>query len=273
MNNRPKIISLTVTAVIAAAVVLLLINGHLSVDRHQQKKWPPEKNFELIAENIEEPESFVSTYSSQADDIWEPQAEADDPGASDNDSDTPTATSHDLTTEGNAEGHDSKLTSTTKESDLKQKKEAKQGTTKPDDAAKLQAQREQRSKKNINDKLKNKFSGKGSGEGGKSDSKADGTKDNNGPGGNEPLSYSASINERPQSNELGWIKISVVVVEGGKVRPGSAEFHSGYGNAGKNAALRKDCLNRAYKCQFKRASNDTSPRTGIITFKWEDKKR
>lgn len=269
MDNRPKIISGIVTALLAILIIVLLVSWKLSVSLHKGQQWPPVKEFEVIAEDIEDPEAFVSTYSSSADDVWEEQAEIDDPGASDIDSEADTQTSHDLNSGGPQEGHHSNLTSTAKESPVKQKT-VKEGTTKPDDAARLEAERQQKAKKNIDDKLANKFSGTGKGEGGKTDPKADGTKNNNGPGGNEPLTYSVPVNKTPRSTELGVIRINVVVLEGGKVRKGSATKGHCVGNAGKNNATIEACKKAAEECVFRRASNDKEPRQGIVIFKWED---
>jgi hypothetical protein len=75
MDKRPKIISGIVTAAVAILVIVMLVSWHLNVNVSKGKQWPPVKEFELIAEDIEDPESFVSTYSSSADDIWEEQAD------------------------------------------------------------------------------------------------------------------------------------------------------------------------------------------------------
>ncbi|MDE6200054.1 MAG: hypothetical protein K2G06_09465 [Muribaculaceae bacterium] len=269
MDNRPKIISGIVTAALAILIIALLVSWKLSVNAHKGKQWPPVKDFEVIAEEIEDPETFVSTYSSAADDIWEEQAETDDPGASDVDSDADTQTSYDLNNGGEQQGHHANLTSASKESPVQQKT-VKEGTAKPDDSARLEAERQQKAKKNIDNKLANRFSGTGKGDGGKTDPKADGTKNNNGPGGNEPLTYSASVDERPRSSQLGTIRIGVVVLEGGVVKPGSAQLLNGSGNAATNTATVNACKKAAERCRFKRASNDTAPRSGIVVFKWED---
>ncbi len=77
MNNRPRIISGIVTAVLAIIIIVILVSWHLNVNLNKGKQWPPVKEFELIAQDIEDPETFVSTYSSAADDVWEPEAETD----------------------------------------------------------------------------------------------------------------------------------------------------------------------------------------------------
>lgn len=269
MNNRPKIVSGIVTAVIAIAVIAILVSWHLSVNISKGQEWPPVKDFELIAEDIEDPEAFVSTYSSSADDVWEEQADVDDPGASDIDSDADTQTSHDLSSSGDTQGHHANLTSSEQPSPVQEKK-VEEGTSKPDDAARLEAERQQKSKKNIENKMTNRFSGTGNGNGGKTEPKADGSKNNGGPGGNEPLTFSVPVDKTPRSSELGVIRINVVVVAGGKVRPGSATKGHCVGNAGKNEATINACIKAAEKCVFRRASNDTEPRTGIVIFKWED---
>lgn len=269
MNNRPKIISGIVTAALAILIIVMLVSWKLSVNLHKGERWPPVKEFELIAEDIEDPEAFVSTYSSSADDVWEQQTETDDPGAADIDSDADTQTSHDMTNSGDTEGHHANLTSSNKASDMQQK-EVKEGTAKPDDSARREAARQQKSKKNIEEKMANRWSGTGKGDGGKKEPKADGTKNNNGPGGNEPLTYSVPVDRRPRSSELGTIRIQVTVLAGGKVQPGSASFHSGEQKAATNRATISACIKEAEKCVFSRASNDTKPRIGIVVFKWKD---
>lgn len=271
MENRPKIISAILTGVIAILLIVMLVTWKLSINLQKGQEWPPVKNFELIADDIEDPETFVSTYNSSADDVWEQEAETDDPGASDVDSDVDTQTSYDLNNSGDAQGHHANLTASNQPSPVQQKP-TNEGVAKPDDAAKLEAERQQKSKKNIEEKVSNRWSGSGNGEGGKVAPKADGTKSNNGPGGNDPLTYSASHNERPRSSELGTIRIRVVVVEGGKVQPGSAKFIASRsnGNAAKNQSTIRNCIAAAEKCVFTRASNDTKPREGVVTFKWED---
>lgn len=271
MDKRPKIISGIVTAALAILIIVLLVSWHLNVNVSKGKPWPPVKEFELIAEDIEDPESFVSTYSSSADDVWEEQADTDSPGPSDIDSDADTQTSYDLDNSGNTQGHHANLTSSEKPSPVQQKK-VNEGTSKPDDDARQEAARQQKSKKNIENKMANRFSGADKGTGGKTDPKADGSKNNNGPGGNEPLTYSASHDERPTSSRLGTISISVVVLEGGTVRPGSASFlkSGSKGNAATDNATIEKCKKAAERCRFKRASNDTAPRQGIVIFKWED---
>lgn len=268
MDNRPKQISALVTVVLAILIIVMLVSWKLSNSLHKGQQWPPVKEFEIIAEDIEDPEAFVSTYTSQADDVWEQYAEVDDPGASDVDSDVDTQTSYDLNNSGNTEGHHVNNTTTERPSSVQERK-VNEGTSKPDDAAKAEAARQQKSQKNIENKLADRFSGAGKGDGGKTDPKADGTKSNNGPGGNEPLTYSASVNERPRSTELGTIRVRVVVLEGGVVQPGSAKYAGGSGNASLNGTLKEECLKRAEKCRFSRPSNDTASREGIITFKWE----
>lgn len=253
----------------AILIVVLLVSWRLNVNLHKGQQWPPVKEFELIAEDIEDPEAFVSTYSSEADDVWEMESEYDDPGAADIDSDIDTQTSYDLNNNGNTEGHHANLTSTDNASDLQQKN-VNEGVAKPNDAARQEAERQQRSKKNIEKQVKfNRNSGAGTGEGGTQEPKADGSKNNNGPGGNEPLTYSASIDQRPRSAELGTIRISVIVLEGGKVQPGSARYHSGKDKAATNNQTIQACIKAAEKCNFRRASNDKGERTGIVTFKWE----
>lgn len=269
MDNRPKIVSGIVTAVIAIAIIAMLVSWHLSVNVDKGQEWPPVKEFELIAEDIEDPETFVSTYTSSADDVWEEQADIDDPGASDIDSEADTQTSYDPANSGDTQGHHANLTSSEQPSAVQQKK-AKEGTTKPDNSARLEAERQQKSKKNIEDKMANRFSGTGNGTGGKADAKADGSKNNGGPGGNEPLTYSASHNEHPRSSELGTIRIRVTVMAGGIVRAGSAKYIGGVGNAAKNSKTRSECEKAAERCRFKRASNDTAPREGIVIFEWKD---
>ena len=138
MNNRPRIISGIVTAVLAIIIIVILVSWHLNVNLNKGKQWPPVKEFELIAQDIEDPETFVSTYSSAADDVWEPEAETDSPGASDIESDTDTQTSYDLDNSGQQQGHHANLTSSEKESPVQQKP-ANEGTSKPDDAARLEA--------------------------------------------------------------------------------------------------------------------------------------
>lgn len=269
MNNRPKIISGIVTALLAIIIIVMLVSWKLSVNLHKGEQWPPVKEFELIAEDIEDPETFVSTYSSAADDVWEQQADTDDPGASDIDSEADTQTSYDINNSGDTEGHHSALTSTDKPSDIKEKTE-KEGTSKPDDAARLEAARQQKSKKNIESKIPDRWSGAAKGYGGKSEPKADGTKNNNGPGGNEPLTYSVPVDRHPRSSELGTIRIQVTVLAGGKVQPGSATFHSGEQKAATNRATINACIKEAERCVFSRASNDTQPRIGIVVFRWKD---
>lgn len=269
MDKRPKIISGIVTAAVAILVIVMLVSWHLNVNVSKGKQWPPVKEFELIAEDIEDPESFVSTYSSSADDIWEEQADTDSPGPSDIDSDADTQTSYDLDNSGDTQGHHANLTSSEKPSPVQQKK-VNEGTSKPDDAARMEAARQQKSKKNIENKMANRFSGADKGTGGKTDPKADSSKNNNGPGGNEPLTYSVPVDKTPRSTELGVIRINVVVVAGGKVRPGSATKGHCVGNAGKNSATIEACKKAAEKCVFRRASDDTEPRAGIVIFKWED---
>ncbi len=269
MNNRPRIISGIVTAVLAIIIIVILVSWHLNVNLNKGKQWPPVKEFELIAQDIEDPETFVSTYSSAADDVWEPEAETDSPGASDIESDTDTQTSYDLDNSGQQQGHHANLTSSEKESPVQQKP-ANEGTSKPDDAARLEAARQQKSKQNIENKVANRWSGADKGTGGKTEPKADGSKNNNGPGGNEPLTYSASVDERPRSSRLGMIRLGVVVLEGGVVKPGSAQLLNGRGNAATNTATIEACKKAAERCRFKRASNDTAPRSGIVVFKWED---
>lgn len=269
MDKRPKIISGILTAAIAVFIIVMLVVWKLSVNLHKREQWPPVKDFEIIAEDIEDPEAFVSTYSSAADDVWEQQADTDSPGPSDIASDADTQTSYDLDNSGDLQGHHADLTSSERPAPVQQKA-VKQGTSKPDDAARSEAARQQRSKKNIEDKLANRWSGADKGSGGKAEPKADGSKNNNGPGGNEPLTYSASHNERPRSSQLGTIRISVVVLEGGVVKPGSASPLKGSGNAATNPATIEACRQAAERCRFKRASNDTAPRQGIVTFKWED---
>lgn len=269
MNNKSKIISGIITAAIAILIAVLLVSWKLNVNLHKGQQWPPVKEFELIAEDIEDPEAFVSTYSSAADDVWEMESEMDDPGASDIDSDIDTQTSYDLNNNGDTEGHHANLTATGNPSDLQQKN-VNEGVAKTNDAERLEAERQQRSVKNIEKQVKfNRNSGAGQGEGGKESPKADGTKNNNGPGGNEPLTYSASVDQRPRSTELGTIRISVIVLDGGKVQPGSAQYHSGKDKAATNKKTIEACIKAAEKCNFRRASNDTGPRTGIVTFKWE----
>lgn len=274
MDNRPKIISAILTGVIAILLIVMLVTWKLNINLQKGQEWPPVKNFELIAEDIEDPETFVSTYNSSADDVWELEAETDDPGASNVDSDVDTQTSYDLNNSGNTEGHHANLTESNQPSPVQQKP-VNEGIAKPSEAeiaAKLEAERQQKSRKNIEEKVSNRWSGSGKGEGGKVAPKADGTKNNNGPGGNDPLTYSASRDERPRSSELGTIRIRVVVIEGGKVQPGSAKFiaNRSSGNSAKNSRTIQSCIAAAEKCVFKRASNDTKPREGIVTFKWED---
>jgi len=269
MNNRPKTISGIVTAALAILLIVMLVSWKLSVNLHKGERWPPVKEFELIAEDIEDPEAFVSTYSSAADDVWEQQADTDDTGASDIDSDTDTQTSYDLDNSGNTEGHHANLTSSDKVSGMQQK-QLKEGTSKPDDAARHEAARQQKSKKNIESKIKDRWSGTGKGDGGKTTPKADGTKNNNGPGGNEPLTYSVPVDRHPRSSELGIIRIQVTVLAGGKVQPGSATYHSGMEKAATIPATIEACKKEAERCVFSRASNDTKPRLGIVVFKWED---
>lgn len=269
MDKRPQQISALVTLLLAILIVVLLVSWKLSNNLHKGQQWPPVKEFEIIAEEIEDPETFVSTYSSQADDVWEQYAEADDPAPSDVDSDIDTQTSYDLNNSGQAEGRHVNNTATERPSPV-QERRVNEGTTKPDDAAKAEAARQQKSQKNIEKQMKfNRGSGAGNGEGGKSDPKADGSKSNNGPGGNEALTYSASVNERPRSTVIGTIRIRVVVLEGGVVQSGSAKYAGGTGNAAIDDNLKKECIRRAEKCRFSRPSNDTAPREGIITFKWE----
>lgn len=269
MDKRPKIISGIVTAALAILIIVMLVSWHLNVNVSKGKPWPPVKEFELIAEDIEDPESFVSTYSSSADDIWEEQADTDSPGPSDIDSDADTQTSYDLDNSGDTQGHHTNLTSSEKPSPVQQKK-VNEGTSKPDDAARREAARQQKSKKNIENKMANRFSGADKGTGGKTEPKADGSKNNNGPGGNEPLTYSASHNERPASRELGTIRVRVVVLEGGIVKKGSARFLNGEGKAATLKSVQEECEKAAERCRFSRASNDTAPREGIVIFKWED---
>lgn len=272
MNRKSKIISGAVTAVVAALIIVLLVSWRLSVNLHKGQQWPPVKEFELIAEDLDDPESFVSTYTSTADDIWEQPSETDDPGPSDIDSETDTQTSHDLDNGGSEEGHHSNLTASERPSDMQQK-EVKEGVAKPDEAARLEAARQQKSKKNIDRQMKfNRNSGAGTGDGGKANPRADGTKDNNGPGGNEPLTYSVSVDQRPRSAETGRILISVTVLDGGKVQPGSAQFiiNRSTGNAATNNATIAACKKAAEKCNFRRASNDKGPRNGIVIFEWKN---
>ncbi|MBD5209878.1 MAG: hypothetical protein HDS77_01205 [Bacteroidales bacterium] len=268
MDNRPKQIAALVTLLLTILIIVLLWSWKLSISLHKGQQWPPVKEFEIIAEEMEEPEAFVSTYNSQADDVWEQQAEVDDPGASDVSSDADTQTSYDLNNSGTTEGHHVNNTTSERPAPVQEKK-VKEGTTKPDDAAKAEAARQQKSQKNIENKLANRFSGAGKGEGGKADPKADGSKSNNGPGGNEPLTYSASSNERPRSTVIGTIRVRVTVLEGGVVQAGSAKYAGGTGNAAIDESLRNECIKRAEKCRFSRRSDDTAPREGIITFKWE----
>lgn len=269
MNKKSKIISGLVTAAVAVLLVVLLVSWKLSVNLHKGEKWPPVKEFELFAEDIEDPETFVNTYNSSADDVWELPAETDDPAASDIDSDEDTQTSYDLHNGGSEEGHHANLTSTENASDLQQK-DLKERTSKPDDAARREAERQQKSKKNIENKVKfNRGSGTGNGEGGKADPKADGNLNNNGPGGKDPLSMSASVDMHPRSTELGRITIGVIVLDGGKVEAGSARYISGNGVAATNKTTIKACIDAAEKCNFSRRSDDKGPRSGIIIFEWK----
>lgn len=269
MNKKSRILSGIITAAIAVLIIILMVSWKLSVNLSKGEKWPPVKEFELFAEDIEDPETFVSTYNSSADDVWELQAETDDPAASDVDLDIDTQTSYDLDNSGSVEGHHSNITSTENSSEL-QVKEQKEGTAKPDDAARQEAARQQKSKKNIDKQVKfNRGSGAGNGDGGKADPKADGNKSNNGPGGNEPLTMSASVDQRPRSTELGRITIGVVVLDGGKIEPGSAHYISGNGNAATNKATINACIKAAEKCNFSRRSDDKGPRSGLVIFEWK----
>lgn len=269
MNKKSKIISGSITVAIAVLLVVLLVSWKLSVNLHKGEKWPPVKEFELFAEDIEDPETFVSTYSSSADDVWELPAETDDPSASDIDSDVDTQTSYDLENSGSTEGHHANLTSAENASDLQQK-DLKEGTTKPDDSARQEAERQQKSKKNIENKVKfNRGSGAGNGEGGKANPNADGTLNNNGSGGKDPLTMSASVDKRPRSTELGRITIGVVVLDGGKVEPGSAHYIGGTGVAATNKATVNACIKAAEECNFSRRSDDKGPRSGIVIFEWK----
>lgn len=271
MDNRPKIISAILTGVVTILLIVMLLTWTLNINLQKGQEWPPVKNFELIADDIEDPETFVSTYDSSADDVWEQEAEIDDTSASNVDSEVDTQTSYDLNNSGDTQGHHANVTDSNQPSPVEQK-QVNEGVAKPDDAAKLEAERQQKSKKNIEDKVSGRWSGTGKGEGGKVAPKTDGNKNNNGPGGTDPINYSASHNERPSSNELGTIRIRVVVLEGGIVEKGSAQFITSQsnGNAAKNNATIEKCKKAAEKCVFKRASNDTKRREAIITFKWED---
>lgn len=272
MNKKSKIISATVTAAIAAIIIVLLVSWRLSVNVSKGQQWPPVKNFELIAEDIEDPDAYVSTFTSSADDVWEQLSETDDPAPSDVDSEADTQTSYDASNSGNTEGHHANLTSGNRESDLKQK-EVKEGVAKTNDAARLEAERQQKSQKNIEKQMSfNRGSGAGKGEGGKANPQADGSLSNNGPGGKEPLTYSASVDERPRSTETGRIRVEVVVLDGGIVQAGSAKFilNQSNGKAASNTATINACKKAAEKCRFRRASNDKGPRPGIVTFTWKD---
>ncbi|MDE6317281.1 MAG: hypothetical protein K2L73_02640, partial [Muribaculaceae bacterium] len=158
MDNRPKQIAALVTVVLAILIIVMLVSWKLSNSLHKGQQWPPVKEFEIIAEDIEDPGAFVSTYTSQADDVWEQYAEVDDPGASDVDSDVDTQTSYDLNNSGNTEGHHVNNTTTERPSPVQERK-VNEGTSKPDDAVKAEAARQQKSQKNIENKLANRFSG------------------------------------------------------------------------------------------------------------------
>ncbi|MDE5812435.1 MAG: hypothetical protein K2G64_05410 [Muribaculaceae bacterium] len=265
--NRPRAIALIVTVLIFAALIALLVRGHLNVAASSHKEWPPEKRSEVIFDPLLEEERFVETYSPEEAPVTENDI-ADDSefGPSDVDSDAPTQLSHNPVNAGKTDGNATPPQTSAQESTMQVKptdKPSGNRTPNPDDDAAAEAARQQKAKQNIDSQLSNRFSGAGKGQG-KTSTDADGSS----------LTMSASINHRPQSSKVGTIVIECKVNPNGTVVAGSAK-KADAGNSGAAAidqALVNSCIQAAYKCQFSRPSSDTDIRRGIIRFTWSDKK-
>lgn len=269
MDNKPKIYAGIGTATAAVLLLLLLINGTLNISAKRGQKWPPVNKPEIELANIEDPETYVSTFRSSADDVMEIPTDADDYGPSDQISDVDTQTSYDSSNNG-PEGNHADLLASNETSSMEQRaSETPSGSRNSEDAeAQAEAQRQQRANE-INSSMTNRFSGKGNG-GGKT-SAADGETAAGGPGGKAPLTTSASVNVTPKSNLTGTIAIRVIVLKGGSIKSGSAAFAQtrSSGNAAADINLRKKCLQEVYKCNFARRSDDTAEREGYVIFTWK----
>lgn len=277
MNNprAPRLIAITATLLVSLLLLLLLVSGHLRSNALSQREWPPERHSEILFEPQEEVFTYVPTFSQAADNLME-DGTGDDSGASDLTSDQPTQTSHNAVNAGHNEGSATPPVTQKAESPATQnQREQAAGNRTPDpkDEKASEARRQQRARQNIDNRLRDRFSGTGKSEEGKTPAnESDGTSTRPGKGAGSGLGMTPSVNQRPPSDKIGTIVILCTVAPDGSVVPGSARVASSgnSGEAGKDKALRQQCVKAAYGCRFSRSTADTDNRPGTITFRWED---
>lgn len=271
-RNRPRIIALVATAAVAILLMLILVGGTLVPRQRGDRKWPPENFTEIMFVSDDPEEIFVRTRSEQGDNVSE-IADTDDAGASDISSDDATQSSYRPENRGHDEGTATPPTSSELSSDVKVNKTDKPaGNTKPDpvDEAAAEAARQQKSAKNINDRLQNRFSGSSKGEG--KTSETDGKNASNGPGGGVGHGMTLSVNTSFRTSKSGVLVFDVYVLPDGSVEKGSARLakSGNSGTAATDEATIRAAREAAEKCRFARRTGETQKLPAKITYRISD---
>ena len=266
-NNKPRLIAIILTLLLALVLVTLLIYGQLTTTKiSRTEEWPPQNHSEILfAEDYTE--VFVASTNDAGDNVLEP-IEGDGAGPSDVESDADTQLSHDLADASSTEGVNTNLSPSEQESPVQHKPVAKPGNRHPKDTATVASgHRQQKAEKNIETPGMARFSGKGNGTGSKNPNDRDGIAATDGTSGGKGLSMTANINQRPKSTKLGTIVVTCIVGPNGEVHNPQIASSGNFGDAAADPKLKAECLNAALKCQFAREKGGRNL-PGTIYFTW-----
>ncbi|MDE7024666.1 MAG: hypothetical protein K2O88_02160 [Paramuribaculum sp.] len=257
-NRRAKIIALSVTIVLCALMIAMMLMLTLKRAEHSERTWPPVDSSELLFEgeyvklgDIPEPEQNDNNAS---------EAEATD------------ISGIDRTNAGTPEQAPAPVLTSEQESPAKVTKKPQPenpGPTKEELEQQQKEKLQQEQSQQIANRVKFGGSGSGKGNSGKSGS-PNGNADHGALSGAPGTSLKGRSLEswaRPTGHATGTIVVSVRVNRQGKVI--AASYSRGTGAVAANTAARQSCVQAAKNSRFSVSMEAPAEQTGTITYKFD----